>query len=323
MSGISRPPFRLLMQMLGAGGCVSEFVSGHGIDHGNPKARGMLAVDPLERHTGIQLFGEDAEVLARAALRAQEHGPTFIDINMGCPVKKVVSKGAGSALLRETGKLGAFFATIRKALELPLTIKIRIGWDESSRNAREVIRIGASEGVASVAIHGRTRAQQYRGEADWDYMESLVAASPLPLVGNGDLYTPGIIARRLATTGLHALMIGRGALRNPFLFLEALAPPHTTVVFGPSDYLEVIGLFVELLHRGDSARGALISLKKHAVWLAHSLEGASGFRESVFKAQDIREILSLCESFFLSLDDRALSPKHALPPGAFMAGGHG
>lgn len=318
MSGISRPPFRLLMQLLGAGGSVSEFVSAEGIIQGNKRTRQMLTIDPRERHTGIQLFGGKALAMAQAAQRAEDYGPSFIDINMGCPVKKVVTKGGGAALLREEKKLGAFLGTIRKAIRLPLTIKIRTGWDETSRNARDIIRIAASEGISSVTIHGRTRAQQYRGLADWGYMENLALSTPLPLVGNGDLSTPMAINNRLKVTNLSALMLARGPLRNPFLFLESLCPTNPPALFDSSDYLEVIHTFNEL-HNGDSP----LSLKKHIVWFSSCLEGSALFRRHIFKAKTLREILSLCDSFFSSLTPEDLASKHNTAQGEFMAGGHG
>ena len=154
MSAICNAPYRLLMEDLGAGGTVSELISCHGINYGNERTRHMLKLDPREKNVGIQLFGEDKDAMAKAAKVAEEFNPKFIDINMGCPVRKVVTKGGGSALLRDTKKLGAFFGEIKKAIKIPLTIKIRTGWDQDSINAPEVIHIAKEEGVEFVAIHG-------------------------------------------------------------------------------------------------------------------------------------------------------------------------
>ena len=319
MSGITLAPFRSLMQLLGSGGSVSELVSCHGINHGNDKTLRMLSIAPGERSVGLQLFGESPEAMARAARVCGGYAPAFVDINMGCPVRKVVSKGAGSALLKETDKLGRFFSTIVKACPVPLSIKIRTGWDETSRNADEVARIGAEEGVEWVAVHGRTRAQQYRGRADWDYMDSLARSCPLPVVGNGDLHDPAAVEKRLAPGAFTALMIGRGALRNPFIFLESLDPSAS---FGPGDYLEALTALNELLHREDSPGNPLVVLKKHAVWSAHGLEGAAGFRRGVFAAHSLEEVLDRCRTYFQSLGEATLR-KEIGPGKPFMAGGHG
>ncbi|MCR9203529.1 MAG: tRNA-dihydrouridine synthase family protein, partial [Halobacteriovoraceae bacterium] len=189
MSAICHFPFRLLMQELGAGGTVSELISCHGINYGNEKTKQMLKIHPREKNVGIQLFGEDQLSMAKAAATAQEYKPDFIDINMGCPVRKVVSKGGGSALMKDTKKLAGFFKEMRNAIEVPLTIKIRTGWDQDSINALEVVNIAEGEGVEFVAVHGRTRTQQYKGKADWDLLENIASVAPLPIIGNGDLHS--------------------------------------------------------------------------------------------------------------------------------------
>ena len=200
MSAICSSPFRLLMEDLGAGGTVSELISCHGINYGNEKTRQMLRIDSREKNIGIQLFGEEKEAMARAALGAQEFEPGFIDINMGCPVRKVVKKGGGSALMRDTESLGGFFSSMKKVLEIPLTIKIRTGWDDDSINASEVIHIAKEEGVEFVAVHGRTRTQGYKGHANWDLLETLATTSPLPIIGNGDLHSAHSVKKRMLAT---------------------------------------------------------------------------------------------------------------------------
>lgn len=300
MSAICNAPFRLLMEQLGAGGTVSELVSCHGINYGNDKTRKMLFIHPQEKNVGLQLFGEDAEAMARAAQVASEFEPKFIDINMGCPVRKVVTKGGGSALLKDTKKLGSFFATIKKAIELPLTIKIRTGWDSDSINAAEVIHIASEEGVEFVAIHGRTRTQQYQGQANWDLLESLQESSPLPLIGNGDLHTVELVKARMSKTKLPALMLGRGPLRSPFLFLEAYN--NGEVEFTPADYLEVINkLHQYIAEYTERERTILIQMKKHIVWFSQGFPKTASFRNSIFQYDNVQDILKITEDYFLSL----------------------
>ena len=315
MSGITSPPFRILMEELGAGGVVSELISCHGINHGNKKTLNMLQIDPKETTTGLQLFGEDAQAMAKAALKACESMPRFIDINMGCPVRKVVSKGAGSALLDYPSKLGNFFSTIKKAISVPLTIKIRTGPCYHSRNAHEILHIAKEEGIEFVAVHGRTRTQQYKGYADWDYMESLAEKSLLPLIGNGDIFSSEILRRIWKTSSCSALMIGRGALRNPFIFLEGL---DESTIFHPGEYWEVVDRFHQLLTTYFQKRLVLILLRKHIIWFASGLPKASLFRQRLFEASSTKDVMKMAEDYFLSLDDCSKKPDES-----FMRGGHG
>lgn len=320
MSGISSYPFRLLMEDLGAGGTVSELVSCHGINHGNHRTRQMLRIHPREQNVGLQLFGEDADAMAQAAQVAQEFGPQFIDINMGCPVRKVVTKGGGSALLRDPQALPHFFKSIAAAIKVPLTIKIRTGWDASERNADEVIRIAQDAGIEMVAIHGRTRTQQYQGQADWQYLEELSASSPLPLVGNGDLHSPQQVRDRLQTTKCSALMIARGSIRNPFIFLESFLA-EGEAPFQAQDYWEILQrLYTYNTEAFEQERMILVQMRKFAVWFATGFHNASHFRDKAFPCQSLSDLMKLTEDYFLSLAARTKQLDHKK---TFMAGGHG
>lgn len=321
MSSICTAPFRLLMEDLGAGGTVSELISCHGINYKNIRTTDMLKIDPLEKNIGLQLFGEGAEAMANAAKVAQEFGPKFIDINMGCPVKKVVGTGAGSSLLKDTTKLGHFFSTIKRAIEVPLTIKIRIGWDHDSINAMEVIHIAKEEGVEFVAVHGRTRAQQYTGKADWNLLEHLGKHSPLPIIGNGDLHTVNFTREKMQTTNCQALMLGRGPLRNPFLFLEPYIEEGEDLHFTPEDHLEVMQKLVE--YSGPYAHTdhtLLISIRKHLIWMAAGYDNVSYFRDLIFKTPDLTETMKISEEFFTTLKDKR---KRIQDHDSFMTSGHG
>ena len=207
MAGICNIPYRLLMEDLGAGGTVSELISCHGINYGNARTLDMLKIHPLERNVGIQLFGEDSDSMAKAAEVAESYGPKFLDINMGCPVAKVVTKGGGSALMKEIEALAPLFEKMRSRMKIPLSIKIRTGWDSNSRNAKEIIKIARESGIEWVAIHGRTRTQQYTGLADWEFLEALNEDKKITLVGNGDLHHPYGVSERLQKTNCDALMI--------------------------------------------------------------------------------------------------------------------
>ena len=298
MSGITNAPFRLLMQELGSGGAITELISSHGINYQGKKTLDMLALDEDELNTGIQLFGENEKALSEAAEFAEKFKPDFIDINMGCPVRKVCKKGAGSSLMAEPKKLGPLFKSIKSKINLPLTIKIRTGIDEKHRNADQVIKIAASEGIEFVSLHGRTKDQMYSGRADWDYIEKIAIDSPLPIIGNGDLNSKEIIREREGITKTSALMIGRAILKNPFLFLEAL-DSENQITFTTSDYLEVINRLDNLIRNfTDNEKVHLIQMKKHIAWFITGLPSSAKFRETIYKLQTYNEIYKNTQNFF-------------------------
>ena len=325
MSSLCHAPFRLLMEELGAGATVSELISCHGINRKNDVTLEMLRMDAREKNVGIQLFGEDGEAIAQAAQIVCERGkmPSFIDINMGCPVRKVVSKGAGSALLRRPELLGKFFRSIKRAIPIPLTIKIRTGWDATDVNAKEVIAAAEGEGVEFVAIHGRTRAQKYQGRADWELLEGLVDETALPLVGNGDLHSPEAVRSRLAQTSMAGLMLGRGPLRHPFLFLTSLLREGEADPFHMGDYWEILQRYNTLLEEASfSPRHRLIQMRKVIPWFAAGLPGASALRKGLFQFPSVEEVLLHTQEFFLVAQDRGVRKASYLGEG-FLTGGHG
>lgn len=321
MSSICTAPFRLLMEDLGAGGTVSELISCHGINYKNVRTREMLKIDPREKNIGLQLFGEGARAMADAAIVASEFNPKFIDINMGCPVKKVVGTGAGSSLLKDPSILPELFSTVRKAINVPLTIKIRLGWDAESINALEIIHIAKEEGIEFVAIHGRTRAQQYTGHANWELIEEFAKKSPLDLIGNGDLHTEKLIKERLEVTKCPALMLGRGPLRNPFLFLEAYKTPEDNIEFTSIDHYEVLEKLVEYSRPyAYNDHNLLISIRKHLIWMAAGFDKVSTFREAVFRTPDLDETMKLAKEYFYQLEGQK---KRLTDHDTFMSSGHG
>ncbi len=322
MAGICTAPFRLIMQELGSGFTVSELISCHGINYKNDRTMKMLKLHPDEKNVGIQLFGEIPSEMAKAAKTVQDYNPDFVDINMGCPVRKVVSKGGGSALMKSPKDLVPYLKEIKNILQIPLTIKIRMGWDADGINADEIIKIAHGEGIEFVAVHGRTRAQQYNGTANWDYIEKIKEESPLPLIGNGDLHSPMQVYNRLAKTKCDGLMIARGALRNPFIFLEGLVETKSgRSEFTSSDYLEVINrLFSVSENWFDRERTILVQMRKLIVWFAAGFPSAASFRGLVFKTKTIDELKEITNEYFLSLEGRHKRIKF---DEAFMTSGHG
>ena len=320
MAGICTPPFRLLMEDLGAGGTVSELISCHGINHGNDRTLNMLKVDAREKNIGIQLFGEEPAAMAQAARVAESYNPKFIDINMGCPVRKVVTKGGGSALMKDTKALVPYLKTIKAALNIPLSIKIRTGWDDDQVNADEIIHIAEDLGIEWVAIHGRTRAQAYAGKADWSYLEKLATEATLPIIGNGDLHQPHLVRQRMDQTACQALMIARGCLRNPFIFLESYANSDDPSFVG-ADYWEVIQRLHEYTEESYSnERIKLIQMRKLIVWFAAGFPGAAKFRSFMFTCPNLADSMKIAEDYYLSL---GAATKHIDYTETFMNSGHG
>lgn len=322
MAGICNAPFRMLMEDLGAGGTVSELISANGINHGNDRTLNMLKLDEREENVGIQIFGEDTESMAAAAKIVERYNPKFIDINMGCPVRKVVTKGGGSALMRDPEALKPFFAGIKDAIKVPLTIKIRTGWDSETLNADVIEKIALDTGIEWVAIHGRTRTQQYTGYADWDYIESFAHTSTLPIIGNGDLHQAHQVKARLAKTNCKAVMIARGCLRNPFIFLEAFTEEDSNKsLFNGADYFEVIErLYDYTLKHAPNSRISLVQMRKLIVWFAAGFPHVAKFRGQMFESKDLDTVMKLAQKYFHSLGDM---PKQINYDEVFMNGGHG
>lgn len=322
MAGITDHAFRGFMKSLDASVVITELVSATGLHYGSSKTLELMSFDETQRPVGIQFFGEDPEVVGRAAKMAQDQGADFVDLNFGCPVPKVVKKGAGSAILKDLEALRKMVTTVKSHLEIPLTIKIRTGWDSTSRNAVEVCRIAADAGVTWVAIHGRTRAQAYSGLADWDYIAEVKAKSPLPILGNGDLLFAGQAVQRLRETGVDGVMIGRGALKNPYIFREALSLLKGEPISPSSsrDFVTIYRLLAEHLRLRCSETIYQIQLRKFAAWFATGYPGAAAFRKALFQTASAEDTLKLALEFFATISS---VEQEDTSKEAFLMGGHG
>ncbi len=322
MAGITNSPFRRLMRRLKSSIVISELVSANGIEYMSQKTLELLKFHEEERILGLQIFGEDTERLCKAAQLVEKLGADFVDLNLGCPVPKVVKSGAGSAMCRNPAALGETLAAMVKSVKIPVTIKIRTGWDATSRNAVEVVRAAADAGVAWVAIHGRTRAQGYAGEADWEFIADVKAKSSIPIIGNGDLNTPEMAVRRLRESGVDAVLIGRGALRNPFLFEQSVALWKGEAIpeVSTERYLELLQTQKGLLHETFSTKGAMIHARKFLAWYSAGYPGSSEFRKKVFTIPEPDQLWDEAEAFFReSTKGRDLGFMRE----EFLMGGHG
>jgi len=222
MAGVTDVVFRSLCKELGADVMVTEFVSAEGIIRRDDRTRKYTEFSDEQRPVGVQLFGANGQNMAEAAKKIIDwKRPDFIDINFGCPVKKVVSKNGGSSLLRDCPILAEIAGTIARAVSVPVTAKIRIGWDANSVNALEIVKTLEGEGIQAIAVHGRTRAQGYTGEADWDVIAQCAEAASVPIIGNGDLASSADVKLRRDSTSVSGVMIGRAAMANPWIFREA------------------------------------------------------------------------------------------------------
>ena len=240
MAGVSDKIFRQLCKEYGADVLTTEFVSAEGIFRRNERTREYLDFDPIERPIGVQLFGADAAHMAEAARQVVDWvAPDFIDLNFGCPVNKVVARNGGSALLKDCPTLANVAeAVVRAVAPLPVTAKIRIGWDDSSINAVRVAKLLVHQGVAAITVHGRTRAQGYSGFADWQVIGEVAAAVSVPVIGNGDVASPADVAWRRSETQVAGVMIGRAAMSAPWIFAQTKHYLDTNDVLAPPSFLE-------------------------------------------------------------------------------------
>ncbi len=303
MAGVSNLPFRLISREAGAALTFTETVSAKGLVMGGPKTRRLLRSSAREAPVAFQLFGSEATVLAEASrILEQEEGATWIDLNMGCPVKKFIRNRAGSALLQDPPRSGRIVAAMRRAFSGVLSVKMRSGWDQNSRNAPEVARVCVSEGAELVSVHGRTRAQQYTGRADRHVIRQVVEAVPdTPVLANGDVTSPRDVFSMLRDTGAAGVMIGRGCLGNPWIFARALAIAAGRAWRAPDGHerWRTVQRHLELMRRcSQDDRSHAHQLKKYLTAYSKGLPGAHAFRQRVNRCDRESEILELTGQFF-------------------------
>ena len=296
MAGITNLPFRLICRQAGASLAYTEMVSVNGLVREGVKSLALLKSSPADRPLGIQLFGDKPDGLAEAA-RMVEGSGDLLDINMGCPVRKVVATGAGSALLKEPLKIAAIVRAVRAATRLPLTIKIRSGWHCGDNVFQEVGRIAEAEGCDAITLHPRSRSLMFSGHADWSQFAELKGAVSIPVIGSGDLFTPEDCLRMQRETGCDGIMIARGALGNPWIFRQMVelgqTGRYTPVSLSERAYIIEYHLRLFIEERGEAV--AVREIKKHIGWYARGFAGASEVRRTANSAGSIRDIHQLTE----------------------------
>jgi len=300
LAGVSDRAFRILAREAGCSLAFTEMISDQALIHGNAATLALLAHRGENGPLAVQIFGDEPESMAKAARLAVEAGAAVIDINMGCPVTKVVKRGAGAALLRDPDRALAVAAAVVEAVGVPVTVKMRLGWDGSSVIAPELAVRLSGAGVRGVAVHGRTREQFYRGRADWQGIRAVREAVSIPVIANGDVFCPEDAGRLLEITGCAGVMIGRGALGNPWIFSrtlhyltsgELLPPP------GEEELLDTIQrhLLLKMEDRGE--RMAVLEMRKHSAWYARGRRGAARFRERINRVDKAAEFLAVWTEF--------------------------
>jgi len=294
MSGVSESPFRLLCRRFGADVVVSEFISAVGVARGLEHLFDDMRFEQAERPIGIQLYGADATVMARAAEMVTEAcRPDFIDINFGCPVKKVVKNNGGSGCLKDLDLVARIIRAVRSATHLPVTVKIRSGWDEAQRDPVTIAQRCREAGAQALTLHARTRTQMFSGAANWDEIGRVVEALDIPVIGNGDITAAEDVVAMRAHTNCAGVMIARGAFGNPWIFTQArdlVAGRPARLAPSPEERfataLEHARLALRL--QGDTRKTAL-EFRKHFGWYTKGVAGAAGLRERLFQIESMQQ----------------------------------
>jgi tRNA-dihydrouridine synthase B len=309
MAGVSEPPFRLLCRSFGADVVVSEFLSSEGLRRGITSVHDGAYFTEAERPIGIQLYGADEAAMAEAARLVTDHyAPDFIDVNFGCPVKKVVKRNGGSGCLRDLSLVERIIRAVRAATSLPVTVKIRSGWDDRTRNPVEIALRCQDAGAQALTLHPRTRTQMYNGAARWDEIASVVEALDIPVIGNGDIRNAQDGLRMQRETGCAGVMIARGSFGNPWIFRDVRELLEGRIAPPPPDAAERFAVALrharlQLDVQGDDRRTA-IEFRKHLGWYTRGLYGATELRRQL---QSI-ESMAAIERIFQSYLERQTAP---------------
>lgn len=293
MAGITDLPFRVICRELGAGIAYSEMVSAEALIRNQPRTLGMLATDERERPVAFQIFGCRPASLAGAARLLSSRNIDIIDINMGCPVPKVLRSGAGSALLRDLGLAREIMVAVVKTSAKPVTIKIRLGWDATSIIAVDLARSAEAAGVAAVTVHARTKAMGFSGKADWTMIRAVKDSVGIPVIGNGDVRSGADAKRMLDETGCDGVMIGRGIQGNPWIFREAKTFIETGAAPPPPPLEERRAVMLRHLRDAVAMLGENVGvheMRKHLCWYTKGLPGGSNFRENVNRLERVDEV---------------------------------
>lgn len=296
MAGVTDLPYRLLCKEMGAGLLYTEMVSAKGMYYNSPNTGPLLAKEEWERPIAAQIFGSEPELMADMAVRVQEMGFDLIDINMGCPVPKIVNNGDGSALMKDPVLAGKIIKAMADRLSVPVTVKIRKGFDDEHVNAVEMAKIAEQSGAAAVAVHGRTREQYYSGEADWDIIRQVKEAVHIPVIGNGDVTSAEKAAEMRKITGCDGVMIGRGVQGNPWIFRELAEYDRTGTIPPRPTQEEIRNMMLRHARMQLEFKGEYLGIRemrKHVAWYVKGMKGAAKFRAQINQVESYEELEEL------------------------------
>ena len=302
MAGISNTSYRKIIKEMGAGLIYAEMVSDKAITFGNVKTMNLLKMDNMERPIAQQIFGTDIDSFVKAAkIIEEEMKPDIIDINMGCPVPKVAVKAqAGSALLKNPEKIYEIVKAVVEAVSVPVTVKIRAGWDSTSINCIEVAKIIEKAGASAITLHARTRAQGYSGKADWSLIKAVKESVNIPVIGNGDVTSCYLAKKMLDETGCDAVMIGRGVLGNPWLIKECVEYLETgkePVEIPVKERIEMLKRHFQLLVDDIGEKGAVLEIRTHALWYIKGLPGSAPVKNEICKSKTVEDMFNILDNY--------------------------
>ena len=296
MAGVTDLPFRVLCREEGCGLLYTEMVSAKAILYKNKNTKELLEVDPSERPIAVQLFGSDPQILGAMAHQIEDGPYDLIDLNMGCPVPKVAGNGEGSALMKNPKLVEEILSTMVRSVKKPVTVKFRKGFDDEHVNAVEIAKIAESCGVSAVAVHGRTREQYYSGTADWDIIRQVKEAVSIPVIGNGDIFTPQDAKRCLEETGCDGLMIGRGARGNPWIFKRTAHYLETGELLAEPTGAEIGEMILRHARMQVKMKGEYIGMKemrKHVAWYTAGLPHSASMRRASNELETLEQLENL------------------------------
>lgn len=300
MAGITDIAFRRICKRFGCGLVYTEMVSAKGMYYKSENTASLTQIDEEERPVAVQIFGSDPDIMAYAAGQLEKGGADIIDINMGCPTPKIVNNGDGCALMKNTVLIGKIIDTVVKTVNIPVTVKIRKGWDERSANAIEIASIAQDEGAKAITIHGRTREQFYSGKADWEIIRKVKKEVKIPVIGNGDILTPQDAKNMMEETGCDGIMIGRGAQGNPWIFRRTLEYIKSGAILNEPSAEEKVNMILEHMDKLIELKGEYIGIKemrKHIVWYLKGLPSSGKLKNQVFNITQRGKIEELLISY--------------------------
>jgi tRNA-dihydrouridine synthase B len=302
MAGVTDMPFRILCKEQECGLVYTEMVSAKGMHYDDEKSNKLTLLHEIEKPGAVQIFGSDPEIMAEVAGKLNDSDAAIIDINMGCPAPKITKNGEGSALMKKPELIAEIVKAVVSVSQKPVTVKIRKGWDDSCINAVEVARIAEKSGASAVAVHGRTREQYYSGKADWNIIRQVKESVSIPVIGNGDVTGSREAKRLLEETGCDAIMVGRGAQGNPWIFKKIIRYLEDGINVpdpSPEEKIETIIRHMNMLIDLKGEKTGILEMRSHIAWYIKGMRDAAYTKQKIFQMTDKEEIISLLRSFLM------------------------